>query len=75
MALWVIAVVVVAAAFALGWLVGRKPADTAPAPSVPIEVRLNTSALSLMPDGGITLPPLPSTDVEDLLDPADAGTP
>lgn len=69
---WVLALSAVGLAFALGWLLGRggdDPAPTsAPSASAPgpdgglrpedVELRLDAGALTLIPDGGLTLEPI-----------------
>ncbi|MEZ4437892.1 MAG: hypothetical protein R3B72_02310 [Polyangiaceae bacterium] len=73
-----------AVAFLLGWLLGRRddaPSAAAPAPSASlrpedVEVRVDADAVTLLPEGGLHLPPLPELDEQGqpILEPAQGGS-
>jgi hypothetical protein len=68
---WIVGVLALAgAAFGLGWW-ARSPTP-APAPVSSVELRLDPSKLTLIPDGGLELPPIHRVEVDDLLEPAPA---
>jgi hypothetical protein len=60
-----------AVGFGLGWLARRPdPApDAATSSAASVELRLDAEKLTLMPDGGLELPPLRRIEVDDLLAP------
>ncbi len=58
------AVLLVVVAFLLGWYFGGGSGDApaAPAASSGVELRLDAGALTLLPEGGLELPPITPID-------------